>query len=71
MRLYSTSGRCVICDKPVDPAEHFHTITQVLGWLWDSQHRGYRVAIPLAGLIVMILLAAIISPITNLIRESL
>lgn len=71
MRFYSTRGRCVICDKPVDPREHFHTLSQVIGWIWDSQHKLYRAGIITAALVVVFLLAAIISPITNLIRESL
>lgn len=71
MKLYARSGRCPLCAQQVDPDEHFHTLTQVTWWIWDSQHRAYRATIIIVAVILVVFLAAIISPITHLIRESL
>ena len=70
MKLYAVGGRCEVCDKPVGP-DHFHTLAQVVLWVWDSQHKAYRAAIIAAAAVGSLLIALLIAPLTDLIREIL
>lgn len=67
---YPWSDRCWICQRPVSiyqDSNHFHTLWQVIMWLWDG-HVFWRILCILALVAAAIQLASLIALVVGLLQ---